>query len=322
MSPQDNSPNQQCGNPTCPSQPDTTGGSANPAQVLRRCTRCRTTAYCSQDCQAASWATHKNTCKRPNYVIKFQIHPNDITDPPVIRTLSCPADADFYTLHAALQLAFDWATTHCFDFAVVNPSYSQPNDLMSAMRKMESLQRNGGQNPASEPPEYLFRLTDPSPQIRTPGAPGIDRMHEGQRRHPRTLEKSSSAYKLHQLLDNAKWQGKQIVYTYDFGDNWEHLLTVEGRADPTRDFQVLSGTGHPIAEDVGGLMGWKGLKEAYQARKPTSDQRERRDWFQNMASNGNPRGLAGDRVNIFEDKDEINRELRRLGAARAKKPSA
>lgn len=297
-----------CGNPTCPYQPNSTTSAVESGPALRHCMRCLSTAYCSHDCQKTSWATHKIICKRPNYIIKFHLHPGHIKEPPVIRTLSCPADAKFYTLHLALQLAFGWATTHSFDFAVVNPGYSQPTGLLQMIEKLRSLHvEGGGANPASEPPEYLIRILDPVDQTVTSG---IDRMHEGQRRHPHTKEKDAVEYELYQLLDNVKWQGKKIVYTYDFGDNWEHFLTVEGRCDPTDDFQVLSGVGHYVAEDVGGAMGWEDLKAAYRAHVPTSAQEERREWFENIARNGDPQGLGGDRVYLFENKDEINRIMR------------
>lgn len=51
--------------------------------------------------------------------------PGRITDPAVVRTLSCPADAPFYALRLALQTAFGWSTTHSFDFAVTDPAYQR-----------------------------------------------------------------------------------------------------------------------------------------------------------------------------------------------------
>ena len=90
--------------------------------------------------------------------------------------------------------------------------------------------------------------------------------------------------------------GKQIVYTYDFGDNWKHTLTVERRGDFTDHFVCLAGTGHPVVEDVSGVEGWKDLKAAYRAAQPTQEQRERREWFEKRARNVDPRGLAGDRA--------------------------
>jgi hypothetical protein len=100
----------------------------------------------------------------------------------------------------------------------------------------------------------------------------------------------------------------ELVYTYDFGDNWEHTLTIEGRGDFTDHFVCLSGTGHPVAEDVGGVQGWEDLKAAYRAAQPTTEQRERREWFEKRARNADPRGLAGDRVNVW-DMAQVNRDL-------------
>lgn len=98
------STSQTCANPSCPSKSEV-------APTLL-CSRCRTTRYCSQPCQAASWATHKNGCQRPNYVIKFHLAPGDIVDPPVVRTISFPSSVTFMALHEAIQTAFNWATTH------------------------------------------------------------------------------------------------------------------------------------------------------------------------------------------------------------------
>lgn len=100
----------------------------------------------------------------------------------------------------------------------------------------------------------------------------------------------------------------EIVYTYDFGDKWEHSLTIIGREDATRNFVCLDGSGHYVAEDVGGVRGWQSLKEAYRVASPTREQKERRAWFEGQASNFDPRGLAGDRVNSW-DREMINRAL-------------
>jgi len=102
--------------------------------------------------------------------------------------------------------------------------------------------------------------------------------------------------------------GKELVYTYDFGDNWEHFFTVKGRAPASFSFECLGGSGHYVAEDVGSWREWEALKQAYRAAQPTKEQREKREWFEAQATNSDPRGLAGDRVNFF-DKDQTNRDL-------------
>ncbi|KAL2193294.1 mynd domain-containing protein, partial [Corynascus similis CBS 632.67] len=122
---------QKCDNPSCAQAAAASPISSN---NLRLCSRCRATRYCSQECQRACWPSHKRQCRRQNYIIKFQLCPEDIADPPVERTLSCPADAPFYLLHLALQTAFGWATTHSFDFAIRDLDYRPPTDIADFLR--------------------------------------------------------------------------------------------------------------------------------------------------------------------------------------------
>ncbi|KAI2783463.1 plasmid pRiA4b ORF-3-like protein-domain-containing protein [Daldinia loculata] len=288
----------KCGNPKC----DKTSSST----ALQQCGRCKKTAYCSKDCQVASWPMHKKRCTHQNYIVKFQLSPEKITDPPVFRTLSCPADAVFYHLHMALQLAFGWATTHSFDFAVLNPDYTLPDSPTSMYQYMMMVSSMGQQPDPSAPQEYLFRVVDPVEQT---AFSGIDRMHEGTRRHPNTTEKKADSYKLRHLFDDPKYSGRKMVYTYDFGDNWEHEMTVLGRADATADFVCIDGAGHYVAEDVGGTNGWQNLKEAYRTAQPSAEQRDRRRWFETQCSNADAAGLAGDRVNAW-DRQGLNEKLK------------
>lgn len=100
-----------------------------------------------------------------------------------------------------------------------------------------------------------------------------------------------------------------MVYTYDFGDNWEHYITVVGREPATNRFICREATGHYVAEDVGSWRGWEDLKKAYQARSPTEEQRDRMAWFERMASNKDPLGLHGNRAEWVASLDEINSDL-------------
>ncbi|CAJ2503882.1 Uu.00g112760.m01.CDS01 [Anthostomella pinea] len=207
-----------------------------------------------------------------------------------------------------VAVAFGWATTHSFDFAVANPDYEEPSDLMGVIQQRMLMDRNGGQRDQSQPQEYLFRVVDPVEQ--TPFS-GIDRMHEGDRCHPNTPEKKADKYKLYKLFDDPRYQARQIVYTYGFGDNWDHYMTITGRADATKNFVCLDGSGHGVAEDAGGVDGWADVKAAYRAARPSQEQRGRRDWFERRASNRDPRGLAGEGVHAW-DRQQINRELGNL----------
>ncbi|KAK0750720.1 MM3350-like domain-containing protein [Schizothecium vesticola] len=231
------------------------------------------------------WPNHKKECRRPNYIIEFHLSPEDIKDPPVKRTLSCQADPAFEDLHSALQDAFGWASTHSYDFAVLDPSYDATAiDMFQMMENRRAMSQPSGtnMNPASAQRENVMRVK--------PKGHHIDSMHEGQRRHPRTLQKWADKFKMWQMFDNEEWKGFKTVYVYDFGDNWEHYVTVVGREPPleVENFRCLSGEGYNVVEDVGSIRGWKRLKEAYAAANPTKGQRENMEWFETECSNKRP----------------------------------
>jgi hypothetical protein len=57
--------------------------------------------------------------------------------------------------------------------------------------------------------------------------------------------------------------GEKASYIYDFGDNWEHVLTLEDVSKsnlPTA--QLIDGKGTCPPEDCGGIWGYANLKEA------------------------------------------------------------
>jgi hypothetical protein len=61
--------------------------------------------------------------------------------------------------------------------------------------------------------------------------------------------------------------GDQLLYTYDFGDDWEHLLTLETieptptATDAPAPVRCIAGGRRGPAEDVGGVHGWEHLLE-------------------------------------------------------------
>lgn len=46
------------------------------------------------------------------------------------------------------------------------------------------------------------------------------------------------------VLDKEEFKGKKIVYLWDFGDNWEHVITVKGRGPASDAVELLAGRGH------------------------------------------------------------------------------
>ena len=69
-------------------------------------------------------------------------------------------------------------------------------------------------------------------------------------------------YKLNQLLKQEK---DSIVYEYDFGDSWEHKITLEKVLpfDPADTLpRCIKGKGACPPEDVGGTVGYYGFLDA------------------------------------------------------------
>jgi len=181
---------------------------------LRICSRCKATQYCSTACQGSDWPSHKEHCKRQNYLLHFHLCPEWISDPPVTRTLSVPAATTFETLHQALQIAFDWAHSHAHDFVVCDPAYDASGE--SLVDYIQTVMRYDRGDQASNPREFLLRIVQDETRpeewevlMRKGNRVGyLDRMHEGRRRHPRTMEKAEHKYKVFQLLEDEAYRGK------------------------------------------------------------------------------------------------------------------
>ena len=74
---------------------------------------------------------------------------------------------------------------------------------------------------------------------------------------------------------------KRFAYTYDFGDNWEHTLTIEGigDADPGLDYpRLVDGARRASQEDVGSIPGFDEYVQAM--AKPRHPERRRLiEWY-------------------------------------------
>ncbi|KAF2452493.1 plasmid pRiA4b ORF-3-like protein-domain-containing protein [Lineolata rhizophorae] len=253
-----------------------------------------------------------------NYILHVRLCPEQIVDPPVSRVLSCPGDATFDDLHKALQIAFGWATTHCYDFKVRNPAYAAPDEETEMLAMIQRLRRQNGVDPegvdhdhdalSRSPPKSLLRLIQKQDPRKWPLGIGVDSMFANMEKHPLTPERPAKDVKLNEVFEDAKYRGRAMEYEYDFGDHWVHDISVEGRANATRAFECLDGSGHAVAEDAGGPHKWQELKQAYRAPEPSQEQRETMQWFEREASNRDVRGLAGGRERVW-DRYVVNRRL-------------
>ena len=83
--------------------------------------------------------------------------------------------------------------------------------------------------------------------------------------------------KLAALLDRGV---RRFTYTYDMGDNWEHIVTVEAilEGDPDRKYpRYLDGAHRAPPEDVGGTPGFEAFLEAVGDPKHP-EHREAMEW--------------------------------------------
>ncbi|MDJ0312708.1 plasmid pRiA4b ORF-3 family protein [Arthrobacter sp. H35-D1] len=98
-------------------------------------------------------------------------------------------------------------------------------------------------------------------------------------------------------------ENDKMDYVYDFGDNWQHAITVEKilpHDDGVPAVRCTGGRGAGPAEDSGGVWGWESMVEA--VNNPSHEEhKEYREWL----------GLEpGEKLDPKAfDKDELNEEL-------------
>jgi hypothetical protein len=178
------------------------------------------------------------------------------TSPPIWRRLLVPADLTLEELHDVLQLAMGWENCHMHDFRI-------------------------GQR----------RFGKPEPNDRFMGLPAL-----GYGKLKPRVDTGVGNERTTRLFSVLGRVGAKAVYTYDFGDSWEHAITVEkvllpelGRAYPV----CLDGKRHGPPEDCGGIPGFYNLLEA--VADPAHDQHEElRDW---LGGGFDPEAFFMDKVN-------------------------
>ena len=210
-----------------------------------------------------------NLQRPPNYILKITLV--GTSEPTICRTLSVPCDYTFDDLHHAIQVAFGWTNTHLYKFDIVSPRTGESVVSIEDQRDL--------------PIGMDFDDDWPGTRQWSPDTP------------------------LTGVLGLRRFRDKKIIYLYDFGDHWEHEIEVVGR---TTKYEAavtcMAGEGHPCAEDVGGPGGWHQLKRAYLYPRPTNAQRERCEWYENYALNGDARGLGGV-IRYMWDIDDVNCQL-------------
>lgn len=232
-----------------------------------------------------------------NYLLQIELM--GISDPSVTRTLSVPASTTFYTLHCAIQVAFDWRNCHLHRFEILDTVPS---------------------GTGSEPYRGIF---DPKPRILLALEPDPE---SGDYDGFGPFPENSKQFTLQSLFENETYKNKKIEYQYDFGDHWNHSVTLIGRAlSKTRHIICLSGEGGPVAEDCGGVHGWKELKDVFaehaneiQGECNEPEAHEKMKWYKSDCHNGRKAGLdpsKWDKATINKEFAKTNGLLQRIALA-------
>lgn len=106
-------------------------------------------------------------------------------------------------------------------------------------------------------------------------------------------------YSLRDLLNR---KGNKILWEYDFGDSWEHSITLENRrkmsANDEYTVKLLKGKNACPPEDVGGVIGYKHLLEVLDNPK-SPEYMMMKDW---VPSNFNPKKFSKAKTqNLIDD---------------------
>ena len=168
--------------------------------------------------------------------------------PETYRVVLVPAGITFMRLHDVIQFAMGWHDYHLheFSFEGSRETFTNDEDRVEEYRHFLA-------NPKAERPEHQK---------------WIDRVLD----RPCRL---SSKVKIDRYLEKYG----RALYTYDFGDDWEHDVILEEIVEdyPHPYPQCLEWAGACPPEDVGGPGGYEEFLKAW--RKPTNkEKRELVEW--------------------------------------------
>lgn len=165
------------------------------------------------------------------------------SNPLVWRRVMIPAGATFYRLFDTIQCAMGWLGNsleeyHLYEFDIAEENLRITND--------EEAIEDSQMMKAKLKGKSLDKIMDPFGELA---------------RHLKQTVKNSKSLKIDAFLEKYK----QLQYTYDFGDNWQHQIILEAVFEdyPFGYPVLLDGEGDCPPEDVGGWIGYQAFLKIY-----------------------------------------------------------
>ena len=128
---------------------------------------------------------------------------------------------------------------------------------------------------------------------------------------------SAKTMKLGTLVDRGV---SELAYTYDFGDDWRHTITIEAiaDADPAAEYpRYIDGAGRAPPEDVGGIPDFELFLDAI-ADPKNEQHRELKRWHGRPFDSEQP---AVDEILIRVEKLARRRALGKVGFEKSRSPT-
>ena len=177
--------------------------------------------------------------------LKIRIELMEVESPKVWREMWIPMEITFDQFHNILQLCMGWQNYHLYSF-------------------QESLKSR-----------YFHIMCPPFDDL-----PGIDATKV-------TIESILwGYYNSYQMSLNMDKMDKvdKLYYVYDFGDQWEHEITViDFDSTPIKHAEVTEGGGACPPEDCGGFHGYERMKKYLDGK---IGKKEYYDWFNSVDAEG------------------------------------
>jgi len=156
--------------------------------------------------------------------------------PPIWRKLVVPSDLVLGELHEVIQIAMGWTNSHLHQFRLRDKS------LKPGPQEMARLFQKGAWDD-----EFLGRMRGERVFVAKVTSWGDPSELEGE---------DEDAFTLGEVCPKVK---SKLIYEYDFGDGWEHIIEVQKIVEPELGVEYpvcLGGKKACPPEDCGGIYGY------------------------------------------------------------------